>query len=362
VLCKYFGAGDIQAAEDIVSETFAQALETWPYKGIPENPVAWLYAVAKNKAKNQLIRQQIFTTSVVGQVKNSTQRSEEFDIDLSEQNISDSRLQMLFAICHPSIPVEAQVGLALRTLCGFGIDEIADAFLSNRETITKRLTRAKQKLRSEKIEIALPHESEIDQRLDAVLLTLYLLFNEGYYSDNDDFCVEAIRLTHMLTGNPKTNRSDVNALLALMCLHSSKKDPDLLARGVYHLKEASQGAKVSKYHLEANIAYWHTKEESKEKWETVLSLFNHLLTLEYSPTAAVNRTYAFSKVYGKEAAIAQAEKLGLSNQYYYSLLGELYTDIDDRKALLNYRMARRLARTASDRTLLERKITSIEKR
>ncbi len=307
VLCKFFGAGHIDAAEDIVSETFAQALETWPYKGVPENPTAWLYTVAKNKAKNQLARQRNFSENISGEIKKNAPKDEEPDIDLSEQNITDSRLQMLFAICDPSIPVEAQIGLALRILCGFGIDEIASAFLTNRETITKRLMRAKEKLRSEKIEIAMPVGAEINQRLDTVLRTLYLLFNEGYYSETEDsvlredLCVEAMRLTYMLIENETTNSPDANALLALMCFHSSRfaarhlgngeiilyEDQDeslwsqeLITKGMIHLQASSTGNKLSKYHLEANIACWHTlKTDSKEKWESILSLFNHLLQL-----------------------------------------------------------------------------------
>lgn len=357
VLCKLFGPGEIQAAEDIVSETFAQALETWPYKGIPDNPTAWLYSVAKNKARNQLIRKQIFSSKVAGRVITDAPRFEEPEIDLSEQNITDSRLQMLFAICHPSIPVEAQTGLALRILCGFGIDEIAEAFLTNRETITKRLMRAKEKLRSEKIEISLPGDAEINARLEAVLLIIYLLYNEGYYSDNDDFCVEAMRLAYMLIENPKTNRPDVNALLALMCFHASKKNKELVTKGALYLKASSQGNKLSKYHLEANIAYWHTLPESKEKWETILSLFNHLLTLQYSPIAAMNRTYALSKVYGKEEAIRQAEKLGIeNNHYYFTLLGELYSGIDDKKSRLNYEKALALAKHDNDKEFLRSKL------
>ncbi len=361
MLCKFFGPGEIQAAEDVVSETFAQALETWPYKGIPDNPTGWLYTVAKNKAKNVLLRNQIFSSKVAGAMINEAQRSEEMEIDLSEQNITDSRLQMLFAICHPSIPVEAQIGLALRILCGFGIDEIADAFLTNRETISKRLMRAKEKLRNEKIEISLPDDHEINSRLDSVLLTLYLLFNEGYYSENDDFCVEAIRMTYMLVENPKTNRPDVNALLALMCLHSSKRHEDLIAKGVFHLKAAAQGDQLSKYHLEANIAYWHTvKSDSNEKWENILMLFNHLLALEYSPVAALNRTYALSKVHGKEEAIKQAEKLKLeSNHYYFTLLGELYTGIDNKKALINFQRALDIAKRESDKATIQKKIDGL---
>jgi RNA polymerase sigma factor (sigma-70 family) len=387
VLCKLFGAGHIDVAEDIVSDTFAQALETWPYKGVPGNPAGWLYTVAKNKAKNYIAREHNFSSKISGEIKTAMQRSEEIEIDLSEQNISDSRLQMLFAICHPSIPVEAQIGLALRILCGFGIDEIANAFLSNRETITKRLMRAREKLRMEKVEIAMPAAAEVNERLDTVLRTLYLLFNEGYYSETEDsvlredLCIEAMRLTYMLIENPATDRPDVNALMALMCFHSSRfaarhngkgeiilyEDQDeslwsqeLITKGMTHLQASSTGNQLSKYHLEANIASWHTlKNDSREKWESILMLFNHLLAIEYSPVAALNRTYALSKVHGKEEAIKQAEKLGLeNNRYYFMLLGELYKDIDRTKSGECFLKAYNMAKTAAEKNIIQQALRS----
>ena len=201
------------------------AAQTWGLNGMPPNPTAWLYNVAKNKAKNYLQRHYIFENKIVPELKNNSEISE---IDLSPQNIIDSQLQMMFAICHPSIPAEAQVGLSLRILCGFGIEEIADAFLSNKETINKRLFRAKEKLREEKIKIELPGEAEINARLETVLTTIYLLFNEGYYSESQnnmlrkDLCFEAIRLCHMLVENKYTNKPEVNALLAMMYFHASR--------------------------------------------------------------------------------------------------------------------------------------------
>jgi RNA polymerase sigma factor (sigma-70 family) len=148
VLCKFLGIGQLEMAEDITSETFLAALETWTYQGIPENPTAWLYAVAKNRARNHLQRHRLFTDKISPDIKKTSPENQEGEIDLTEQNITDSQLQMLFAISHPSIPPEAQIGLSLRILCGFGIDEIADAFLTNRETINKRLFRAREKLRA----------------------------------------------------------------------------------------------------------------------------------------------------------------------------------------------------------------------
>src|SRR6185436_9503580 len=361
VLCKYLGIENIQLAEDIASDTFLLAVDTWAYKGLPPNPTAWLYTVAKNKAKNHLHRQNIFSTKISGELKRSSVGSEEPEINLSEQNITDSQLQMLFAICHPSIPAEAQIGLALRILCGFGINEIANAFLTSNETINKRLFRAKEKLRQEKVKIEFPGKTDINDRLETVLTTLYLLFREGYYSESDDtilredLCDEAMRLTFMLIEDEQTNLPKVNALYSLMCFHSSRFaarknekgeivlyhdqdeslwDQELIIKGVYFLHEASKGNEISKYHIEASIAYWHTiKTDTKEKWENILQLYNKLLQIEYSPIDALTRTYALSKANSKQEAITEAEKLNLSsNHFYFTLLGELYSDIDNKKA------------------------------
>ncbi|MFH5883571.1 RNA polymerase sigma factor [Halalkalibaculum sp. DA3122] len=388
VLCKRFGIEHIETAEDIASETFLAATETWSHKGIPENATAWLYTVAKNKARNHFNRKSLFQNKISKQLKYESAKNREFDIDLSDENISDSQLQMLLAVCHPSISQEAQIGLALRILCGFGIEEIADAFLSNKETINKRLYRARKKLREEQITIEVPDQAEIYQRLDTVLRTLYLLFNEGYYSESDnkilkkDLCLEAMRLTHLLAENEQTRKPAVHALLALMCFHSSRFEArknnngelvlyhnqdeslwneELIARGAYFLKEASQGSKVSKYHLEASIAWWHTqKEDTKEKWSNILGLYNQLLITEYSPIAALNRTYALSKVHGKKAAIAEAQKLNLSdNHYYHTLLGELYKDVDIKKAENSFQEALSLAKTKTDKQTLKKKMDKL---
>lgn len=388
VLCKLFGIEHMQIAEDIASETFLAAMETWAYKGIPENPVAWLYFTAKNKAKNYFSRHQLFTRKIASQIQQTSAEKTDLEIDLSEQNISDSQLQMMFAICHPSISAEAQIGLSLRILCGFGIDEIANAFLTNKETINKRLFRAKQRLRNEKVKIEFPSELEIEERLDTVLTTLYLLFSEGYYSESQDeilreeLCIEAIRLTQLLIENKMTDLPKVNALLALMCFHASRFkarknkngeiilyqnqdesmwNQELILKGSYFMKQASQGSQISKYHLEAGIAYWHTlKTDTKEKWESILHLYNLLLQIEYSPIAALNRTYALAKVHGKHAAIIEAEKLNLSNNhYYFALLGELNKDINNKRAMKHFEKALSLAKTDSDKKIIQGQINNL---
>lgn len=385
VLCKRFGFGQIETAEDIAADTFLAASQTWPYKGIPQNPVAWLYFVAKNKAKNHLQRHLVFENKVSDELKRSLDQTYENDIDLSPQNINDSQLQMMFAICQPSIPQEAQIGLSLRILCGFGIEEIADAFLSNKETINKRLFRAREKLREEHVRIEFPVPAEIDERLGSVLTTLYLLFNEGYYSSSQDttirkdLCDEAMRLCTMLVENKLTGKPEVNALLALMCFQASRFDaridqngelvlyddqdpnlwnPELISKGAYFLNCATTGNTLSKYHIQAAIAYWGTqKADIKEKWESILQLYNQLLQIEYSPIAALNRTYALSKTAGKEAAIIEAEKLKLSNNhFYYALLGELYTNFDNNTARRHFQDALALSRTQTDKQTIQKKI------
>lgn len=389
VLCNLFGIKHIEIAEDIVNDTFLLATETWGQKGIPENPAAWLYTVAKNKTKDYLKRNQNFNGPILAEIKATQLDFEEMEIDLSSQNISDSQLQMLFAVCNPAIPIEAQIGLALRILCGFGIDEIAEAFLSNKETINKRLFRAKEKLREENIKLELPDPTEINKRMDRVLTTLYLLFNEGYYSKtqstklNKELCLEAMRLNYLLIENPSTNTPMANALMSLMCFHSSRFDArisesgesilyddqdkslwneDLIAKGNYFLIESAKGQVVSKYHLEASIAYWHsTKIDSPKKWENILQLYNKLLQIDYSPMAALNRTYALSQANGKLQAIAEAEKLNMTESHlYYALLGNLYTEIDPKIARAHYSTAFAMAKTETDKATIAKSIAGLK--
>ncbi|HJP62365.1 MAG TPA: DUF6596 domain-containing protein [Mucilaginibacter sp.] len=388
VLCRLFGIEHISIAEDIVGDTFLLAAETWGLKGVPQNPAAWLYTVAKNKAKDFLKRNTIYNEKVSPAIQYNADVSHEIDVDLSSTNIRDSQLQMMFAICHPGIPPESQIGLSLRILCGFSIDEIADAFLTNKETINKRLFRAREKLKQVKVKIEMPSDTAIGQRIENVLTTLYLLFNEGYYSSNrntvlqKDLCLEAMRLTHMLTENEITDQPEVSALLSLMCFHASRFDArtnkdgelilyedqdislwdtELINSGEYYLNLSAKGDIVTKYHVEAAIAYWHTGErDNPEKWEKILSLYNRLLMIEYSPIAALNRTYALAKVYGSETAIVEAEKLQLFDSHlYHILLGELYSDIDKSKAVDHFNLALKLTKPAADKNVIRKKIEKL---
>jgi RNA polymerase sigma factor (sigma-70 family) len=389
VISRRFGLQHIEIAEDIVSETFLLATETWKTKGMPANPAAWLYTVARQKTLSYFRRNKIFEDKVVPEI-NRAQESVDYSdtLSFSQQNIKDSQLQMLFTICTPEIASEAQIGLALRILCGFSIDEIAEAFLSNKETINKRLFRAKEKLRTEKMQLALPAENEISKRLDNVLHIIYLLFNEGYYSRTQnqilrkDLCIEALRLGIMLTGYKRTNLPKTNALIALMCFHASRFDAragsegaivlyeqqnealwdkGLINQGIHFLTLSASGEELSSYHLEAKIAHCHsTKEDTVEKWQEILQLYNQLLMINYSPSAALNRTFALYKANGAEVALLQAEKLKLeNNHFYFILLGELYKSTDKNKARASFESALALAKTITEQQLVQLKIAQL---
>lgn len=384
VLCKQFGFYQIEIAEDITSETFLTASQVWGIQGTPENPAAWLYVVAKNKAKNLIHRDSILKKKILPHYKRESFVSD-LELDLSEENIRDSQLRMIFAVSHPSIPIESQIGLSLRILCGFGIDEIARAFLSNKETINKRLLRAKNKLRKNNVSLDFPSSLELEERLSSVLRTIYLLFNEGYCSQTEDsilrkeLCLEAIRLCSFLLENKNTNTAEVNALLSLLCFHISRFDARLggegeiilyadqnrklwnqefIKKGEYFFSQANLEPKFSKYHLEAAIAFWHTRtEETEKKWESIFQLYTGLLELESSPLILLNRAYALFKVKGRDVAIKELKSLDLkTNPYYFFLLGELYSEFEPEKANRYYQKAIEFANTELDKLVIRRRM------
>ncbi|UGU15818.1 sigma-70 family RNA polymerase sigma factor [Sinomicrobium kalidii] len=383
VLCRHFGLDHMETAEDIVSETFLKAAETWGEKGVPENPEGWLYTVATNKARDYLRRLTVFENKIKKTVEPFATDPEA--INFTDQVIADSQLAMIFAVCNPANSTEAQICLALQVLCGFSVEEIANAFLTKKETVKKRLFRARNKLRSKTFHIKQPGEAAIRSRLDTVLRTLYLLFNEGYFSRTGnqlirkDLCSEAVRLTLILTENPETDTPDANALLALMCFQSSRLDArtdnagktvlfeeqnkaewdrELIQRGNYYLVQACSGNTVSKYHLEAGIAYWHTTPTDKNKWHHILQLYNKLVLIEYSPATVLNRAFAYARVHGERAGITEAEKLELEeNSHYHSLLGHLYTSIDKSRAVIHYTRAIALSKSEGEKEVLKHKRT-----
>lgn len=344
---RYLFTIETTVVEDLVGDTFLSAIELWETDGLPAKPAAWLHTVARNKAKNYLKKKAIFDKKLSPELK-SMPVTEDGEVEFPQKTIDDSQLAMIFAICNPCLPDQAQAGLALNLLCGFGIQEIADAFLTTKHVIYKRLERAKERIRISNVNIAQPTLSEVNDRLENVLTILYLVFSEGYFSNTDkstlrkSFCSEAMRLNSLLIKNPVTNTPAANALFALMCFHASRFaarisqegtivsyedqdevlwDKELIAKGLNHLNIAAHGEEISRFHLEAGIAYWHTRKgDTLNKWEHILSLYNKLLELEYSPLAALNRTYALAKVKGIAHAMAEAKRLQLTDNVFYRSL------------------------------------------
>lgn len=398
VLIRSFGTEYLELAEDIVSDTFLAAAELWGLKGLPENPAGWLYVTAKNKALDYLRRSKLFREQIVPNLMAaSASKPEEgtFDLDLSDAHVKDSQLAMIFVVCNPCINPQAQVALALNLLCGFGAEEIATAFMTDREVIYKRLQRAKLQLRIYNVQVESPTALQVKERMPQVLMTLYLLFSQGYYSEvtdkliREDLCREAMRLLILMTESPITALSSTYALLALMCFHASRFDArmgdngdiilyqdqnralweqPLIDKGRFYMAKAMEKHKdwysgVSRYHLEAGIAFWHSfPEEHPQKWHEVLGLYDQLIEMEYTPMAALNRAYAYSKTHGKAKAIVETENIGLHNHHlYHSLLGELYGGVDLERAQFHLERARDLAKSPDARRILDEKLRVLGK-
>ncbi len=383
ILTRTFGLDHIEVAEDIASETFVAALDHWPYHGMPPNPVAWIYTVAKNKMRNHFARDQRLKEITKGIPSFVT--GDETRPDVSEHFIADSQLQMLFAVCHPAIPAESQICLALRVLCGLGLDELATAFLTNKETIHKRLQRAKRKLRENRVKLVMPAPGQVQERLESVLQTIYLLFSEGYYSESNEgiirpqLCVEALNLAYLLLGHASTNTHSSNALMALICFQSSRLearaagngrvvlygdqdrklwDTALIEKGFHYLQIASGWPITSTYYMEASIAYWHTLEDNNpDKWPAILRLYDSLLAIRYSPVVALNRLWAFSKVYGRSEGLEEAIELSMEdNHFYHMLLAELHMPTSPAASLSHFKKAYALCKTKTERLFIEQKI------
>ena len=386
VLCRTFGLTNIEMAQDIASDTFLKATETWGINGIPKEPKAWLYAVAKNRAKDQFKRLDNYYEKVVPMINQQRTDKAELNLDFTEDNINDSMLQMMFTVCNPILNLDAQLSLALRVLCSFSIDEIASALLTSKSNINKRLVRAKQKFKEEDIKINLPEKKMLAERLDSVLRVLYLLFNEGYFSTTTsnkvrtDLCYEAMRLHKVLLDNHSTNTLEAKALGALFCFHASRLEARLDAEGnqiLYHDQETEKWNKElikqgqfflnqtiiekyeSKYSLEASIAFLHTNTSTKQdlKWPSILKLYDHLLYYDNSPMVQLNRGMAYAKVHGYRAAISEVEQITLTDHpLYHSLLGELYSEIDENKKVDHLLQAIKLSKNEKDKEILKKRL------
>ena len=356
-LTRIFGVEHLTLAEDVVQEALVRALQTWPYYGVPKNPSAWIMQVARNLALDVVRRQQVFRDKQKEISVLMDQTSPPQEVLSLDQELKDDRLRLMFLCCHPRIPQEGQVALALKTLCGLGISEISRAFLTTEAAVAKRLTRAKQQIRQASIPFEIPAGEELSQRLEGVWQTLYLLFNEGYKASSGDqlirqeLCHEAIRLAGLLAEHRAGDRPKTHALLSLMLLNAARsparvsaeghllrlKDQDrttwdksLIARGMFHLARSASGDQLSEFHLQAGIAACHcaASDYASTDWPQILSLYDRLIEFDDSPVLALNRAVAVAEVHGPRAGIqtvqAMARKEELKNYYLlYAVLGEL---------------------------------------
>jgi RNA polymerase sigma factor (sigma-70 family) len=389
VFSNKIGLGDIQLAEDLVGATFLEASQRWERDGIPDNPSAWLYKVALNNARQHFRRNKIYKRKLSDLAPGENTDTLP-DPDFSPAAVFDSQLKMLFAVCNPAIASEAQIALALRVLCGFTIEEIARAFFTGKDTINKRLFRAKEKLRDLQLRLEMPPADQIAGRLDNVLHIIYLLFNEGYYSSSHDailrkhLCSEALSLCGMLAANPETNTPKTNALIALICFHSSRIetrisptnelilyddqdsgqwDKQLISKGIQYLETAATGDELSSYHLEAGIAFFNSQPgDTGEKWLQILHHYDLLLQINYTPATVLNRIYALYKTEGAAAALKEMADLPPTNHFYYTLKGQLHEETNPEESFICYQMALNTCQTASERRIIGTKIHTLQQK
>jgi RNA polymerase sigma factor (sigma-70 family) len=399
VLTGIFGINRLQLAEDVVQESLIRALRTWPYIGVPKNPAAWLTQTAKNLALDVIRREKLFhdkEPQIVAFMEQWPSESAAGESPMFENEIRDGRLRLMFACCHPALSAEDQTALALKTLCAFSPAEIGKAFLTSEAAIAKRLTRAKQKICDEHIPFEIPAGDALSPRLDGVLQTIYLLFNEGYKASSGDhlireeLCREAIRLASLLAEHPAGNQPRMHALVALMLLNAARlparTDPEgnilrlkeqdrstwnqeLIARGMQHLSMSAAGDELTTYHLQAAIAACHcvASDYLSTDWRKILSLYDQLLQLNDSPVFALNRAVAVANVRGPQAGIEAVEKIRNGNQlksYYllYAVLGEFEEQLHHFPAAIdNFRKALDLTELASERSFLSKRLQETER-
>lgn len=392
ILTRIFGLDHLSLAEDVVQESLSRALQTWPFYGVPANPSAWLMRTARNLALDVVRREKVFREKEAELVHLMDRPSLSPEASIfTEHEIADDRLRMMFVCCHPVIPAEAQLALALNTLCGFSVLEISRAFLTSEAAIAKRLTRAKAKIRDARVPFEIPTGAELAGRLEIVLEALYLLFNEGYKASagdklvREDICQEAIRLAALLAQHPIGNRPKTHALLTLMLLNSARNparvddqgnllrlqeqdrsrwDQATLARGMAHFAISAAGEELTRYHLEAGISACHcaATDFASTDWPRILALYDRLTAFDNSPIIALNRAVAVANVHGPAAGVAAVDAIHNRAQldsYYllYAVLGDLEAQQGNLRAAAGYfRQALELTQLESEQRFLHKRI------
>ena len=397
VLTRIFGSHNLTLAEDAVQDVLLKAIEHWSINGIPDNPAAWLFTAARNKAIDTIRkyrRQQTFASDIDPLLESEYTAAFTLDACFQEEEIRDDQLRMMFACCHPAIGREGQIALIMKTLCGFSIPQIARAFITSTETIAKRLYRARLAFRENNISLEIPAGQALQSRLDNVLETIYLLFNEAHSSSfhesltRADLAEDTIRLCTLLTEHATTKLPRTDALLALLYFHTSRLasrideqgdllllkhqrrelwDKRMIELGVFYLNRAATGSSMSRYHLEAAIAYEHCKAEqyTDTDWHAILNYYDLLIKLIPSQVILLNRAIVIKELEGPAAAfecIRQIPGINFLQEYYllHAILGELHMEMGETaNAKKHYEKAISLSVSETEKRLLRKHLNQL---
>lgn len=389
-LTNKFGSANLELAEDSVQDTLIKAMQTWPYSDVPENPTGWILRVASNRMIDQLRRAQKQTNEEA--IPEGTMEHKE----ISLTDLTDDMIRMMFACCHPTLSVEYQIILTLKILGGLSIREISTSLLKKEETVAKSYTRAKKKFKDDEIQLILPPANEIEKRLEIVLKIIYLLFNEGYKSAEgdqlirEDLCAEALRLNKVLLDSELCNTPSANALMALMCFHTSrfearmdehgeiislenqdrnKWNQELIQTGYEYLQKASEGDELNDYIIQAAMSSYHCGAPSFEEtnWGEILKLYDLQLKINPSPVIRLNRVVPLEKVHGTLLAYTEIEELeetGFFESYYlfYAIKGQVLENMGDKEeSIIATEKALSLTKNKREISYLENKLDQLSK-
>lgn len=399
LLTKSLGVRQLDLIDDVVQSALSKGLQSWARTGVPDDPAGWLYRTARNLAVDAFRRQQ-----VEARVLRTAGESLSVEADsgaesevVFESEIGDESLQLLFLCCHPSIALESGVALALKVVGGFSVEEIANSLLISRSNAEKRLTRAKESLRERGTEIIELNAASISERADSVLSTIYLIFTEGYASTvgeepiRSQLCHEAIRLARMLNSSSWSSTPSTAALLGLMLLQASRQDArvdadgcivllmdqdrsawnwDLIREAMEWMTKAASGSELSRYHIEAAIAWEHARAESLTAvdWSRVVGFYQKLLAMHPGPMVRLNLIIAQSRMLGNQFGLKALENVSDDDRkrlrpWWDCAIADAFEQLNRPvEAMSHLTDALALSANAAQQRLIEQKLSKLQSR